>query len=54
MTYQNNCTLPEEILEQIASDGMEAIPELIRILINEAMQLERDRHLGAGPYERSP
>lgn len=54
MTYQPNCTLPEEILEQIAVEGLEALPELIRILINEAMRLERDQHLGAGPYERSP
>ena len=54
MTYQDHCTLPEEILEQIAAGGMEALPELIRILINEAMQLERDQHLRAKPYERSP
>ena len=54
MTYQTNCTLAEEILEQIATEGLEALPELIRVLINEAMRLERDQHLGAGPYERSP
>ncbi|MBG0786643.1 MAG: IS256 family transposase [Anaerolineaceae bacterium] len=54
MTYQPNCTLPEEILEQIAAEGLEALPELIRVLINEAMRLEREQHLGAGPYERSP
>ena len=54
MTYQSHCTLPEEILEQIAVEGMEALPELIRILINEAMRLEREHYLGAGPYERSP
>lgn len=54
MTYQSNCTLPTEILEQIAAEGLEALPELIRVLINEAMRLERDQHLGAGPYERSP
>jgi len=54
MTYQDHCTLPKEILEQIAAGGMEALPELIRILINEAMQMERDQHLGARPYERSP
>jgi putative transposase len=54
VTYQPNCTLPEEILEQIAAEGMEALPELIRILINEAMRLEREQHLGARPYERSP
>lgn len=54
MTYQTYCTLPEEILEQIAAEGFDVLPELIRILINEAMQLERERHLGAGPYERTP
>jgi transposase-like protein len=54
MTYQPNCTLPEELLEQIAVEGLDALPELIRILINEAMRLEREEHLGAGHYERSP
>jgi len=54
MTYQTDCTLPEEILEQIATDGLEALPELIRVLINEAMRLEREQHLGARHYERSP
>lgn len=54
MTYQTNCTLPEELLEQIADGGFEALPELIRILVNEAMKLEREQHLDAGPYERTP
>ena len=54
MTYQQNCTLPTELLEQIAVEGMDALPELIRILINGAMRLEREQHLGAGPYERTP
>ena len=34
-------------MEQIAVEGLEALPELIRVLINEAMRLERDQHLGA-------
>jgi transposase-like protein len=54
MTYQLNCTLPEEILEQIAAGGLEALPELIQILVNEAMRLEREQHLRAGHYERTP
>lgn len=41
-------------MEQIAAEGLEALPEMIRILINEAMRLEREQHLGVGPYERSP
>ncbi|RIK26471.1 MAG: IS256 family transposase [Chloroflexi bacterium] len=53
MTYPSHCTLPSEILEQIASDGLDALPELLRVLINSAMQAEREKHLGVGAYERS-
>jgi putative transposase len=54
MTYQPNYTLPTELLEQIAADGFDALPDLIRIVINTAMQAERQQYLGVGPYERSP
>ena len=53
MTYQDNFTLPTELLEQVAEQGLEFLPELIRIVINTAMQVERQKHLGVGPYERS-
>jgi len=42
MTYQSNYTIPAEILEEIAAGGMERLPEMIRILVNEAMKLERE------------
>jgi transposase-like protein len=42
------------LLEQIASEGFGFLPELVRIPVNAAMQIERQEHLGAGPYERSP
>jgi len=54
MTYQDNFTLPTELLEQIASEGFDVLPELIRQMINTAMQLERQKHLQASLYERSP
>lgn len=54
MTYQENCTLPAEILETITAGGLDSLPELIRILVNEAMKLEREQHLGAAAYERTP
>lgn len=54
MTYQVNYSLPKEILEQVAAEGLDAISEIVRILINEAMRLEREHSLGARPYERSP
>jgi putative transposase len=53
MTYQTNYTLPTELLEQIAADGLEALPDLIRIVINTAMRAERQQYLKVGPYERS-
>ena len=54
MTYQEDSTLPKELLEQITKQGFDILPELIRIMINSAMQIERQKHLGAGPYERTP
>ena len=53
MTYQDDFTLPTELLEQIASEGFDVLPELIRQLINTAMQLERQKHLGAGLYQHA-
>src|SRR4028118_1808237 len=53
MTYQPDCTLPPEVLGQLADSGLEALPEAIRLLINTAMLLERQKFIGAGPYERS-
>ncbi len=54
MTYPNDFTLPTEFVEQIAEQGLEYLPELIRILVNAAMQAERQKHLGVAAYERSP
>jgi transposase-like protein len=54
MTYQEDCTLPKGILEAITEEGLEKLPELIRIVVNEAMKLEREKHLGAEAYERTP
>lgn len=31
MTYQSDFTLPNELLEQIATQGFDVLPELIRI-----------------------
>jgi putative transposase len=53
MTYQHDFTLPTELLEQLTQEGLEGLPEMIRILVNEAMRLERQNHLQARPYERT-
>ena len=54
MTYEDDYSIPAEILEQICADGFDALPDLVRIMVNAAMYVERQKHLGAGPYERTP
>ena len=53
MTYQDHFTLPTELLEQVAEQGLDFLPELIRVVVNTAMETERQQHLGVDPYERS-
>lgn len=54
MTYPDDYTLSSELLARISQEGLAALPEAIRILVNTAMLVERQKHLGVGPYERSP
>jgi putative transposase len=49
MTHQDDYTLPPDLAEK----GLETAPELLRILINQAMQVERAKYLNAGQYERT-
>ena len=53
MTYQNEFTLSEALLGQLTADGLEALPTLFQVLLNVAMQIERQKHLGAAPHERT-
>ncbi len=46
-------SLPTELLKQVAEQGLNFIPELIHIFVNTAIQMERQKYLGVGPYERS-
>ena len=53
MTYQDHFTLPTELLEQVTEQGLDFLPELIRIVVNITMEAKREEHLGVGSYERS-
>lgn len=53
MTYPNDFTVPMELMEQVQEHGLDVLPELIRIVINAAMQAERAEHLNAGPYQHT-
>ena len=53
MTYRQDFTLPAELMEQIAEQGLEIVSELIRIMVNAAMQAECSEHLQAAPYQHT-
>lgn len=53
MTHQNDYTLSTTLLEKCLVNGLEGIPELLRVLLNSAMQAEREKYLQADEYERT-
>ena len=53
MPRQPDCTVSDELMQLIAEQGLDAMPELIRIIVNAAMQAERQQYLRAAPYERT-
>jgi transposase-like protein len=53
MTYRQDFTLPAELMEQVAEQGLAILPELIRIVVNAAMQAERSEYLQAEHYQHT-
>ena len=53
MNDENNDTTIDEIVQLVMREGIEAMPKAMTLLYNEAMKVERDLHVGAGPYERA-
>ena len=41
------------VLEVLQENGFDGLGEAVSLLINEAMRLERAKHLQASPYERT-
>jgi len=53
MTCQNNDSKLDAVMELLIENGFEGFADVLRILLNEAMKIERDNALGAALYERS-
>jgi putative transposase len=53
VTHQPQTTSIDRILEVVAEEGFQGMSEVIRVLLNEAMKLERSAFLGARPHERT-
>jgi putative transposase len=54
MTCQTNNNLFSSIIELITGDGISGMAKVFEILLNEAMLVERNKHLKAESYERTP
>jgi len=53
MTYRSNNNVSADVFESLLDQGLEAIPEILTMLLNQAMDIERTKHLQALPYERT-
>jgi putative transposase len=53
MTQVKENNLLASLMQMVNENGIEAVTETFRILLNEAMKIEREQALGAGLYERS-
>ncbi len=53
MAHQADSTVIEGVLQVLGEQGFGQIGEAVRILLNEAMRLERSQVLEAEPYERN-
>jgi transposase-like protein len=53
MTCQNNNSKLDAVMELLIENGFEGFADVMRILLNEAMKIERDNALGAALYERT-
>jgi len=53
MAHANNDNKLDAVMEMLIENGFESFADVLRILLNEAMKIERDHALGAGLYERT-
>jgi len=53
MAHRNNDSKMDDVMELLIENGFEGFADVLRILLNEAMKIERDQALGAQLYERT-
>ena len=54
MAEHSQDTRLADLMELLTQSGLDGLADALRVLINAAMLLERERFLGASAYERSP
>jgi transposase-like protein len=53
MTHQDESNVLAQAVELLAQHGFDGIADVLQLLLNQAMLIERSQALGAQPYERS-
>lgn len=53
MAHQPDSNVIETVVQLLCESGLSQMSEAVRIMLNEAMRIERSKALEAGPYERS-
>lgn len=53
MTHQLDVTLLTTVCELLDTYGFDGLAEAMTMVLKEAMEVERVRHLQAAPYERT-
>lgn len=54
MTRELQSTAIDEVVQLLAERGFDGLAEVLEVVLNEAMKIERSHALGAQPYERTP
>lgn len=54
MTRELQSTVVDEVVQLLAEHGFDGLAEVLEVVLNEAMKIERTHALGAQPYERTP
>ena len=45
--------MPQSILQIVSEKGFDGLREIMQMLFNEAMKMERENYLHASPYQRT-
>ena len=53
MAHQPDSNVIETVVQLLCESGLSQMSEAVRIMLNEAMRIERSQVIEAGPYERS-
>ena len=53
MTHQDQSNVLHEVVELLTDNGCEGYAQVLELILNQAMLIERSQALGAEPYQRS-